>query len=58
MIKKGKNVLYQTAPVMLDTIIEYRFGKTDGSIYNSLLDADLLIIDDLGVECMNSMKIS
>ena len=58
LIKKGKNVLYQTAPVMLDTIIDYRFGKTDGSIYNSLLDVDLLVIDDLGTECMNNMKFS
>ncbi|MBR2743674.1 MAG: ATP-binding protein [Clostridia bacterium] len=58
ILKKGKNVLYQTAPVMLDTIIDYRFGKTDGSIYNSLLDVDLLIIDDLGTECMNNMKFS
>ena len=56
ILKKGKNVLYQTAPVMLDTIIDYRFGKTDNSIYNNLLDVDLLIIDDLGTECMNNMK--
>lgn len=58
LLKRGKNVLYQTSPVMLDTIINYRFGKTDSSIYNSLLDVDLLIIDDLGTECMNNMKFS
>lgn len=58
LMKQGKNVLYQTAPVMLDTIIDYRFGKNDGLIYNSLLDVDLLIIDDLGTESMNSMKFS
>lgn len=58
LLKKGKNVLYQTAPVMLDSVIDYRFGKTDSSIYNNLLDVDLLIIDDLGTECMNSMKFS
>lgn len=58
LVKKGKNVLYQTAPVMLDSIIDYRFGKNDGSIYNSLLDVDLLIIDDLGTESMNNMKFS
>ena len=56
MLKKGKNVLYQTAPVMLDTVINYRFGKDDGTIYKNLLDVDLLIIDDLGTETMNSMK--
>ena len=58
ILQKGKNVLYQTAPAMLDTIINYRFGKEDSSIYNSILDVDLLIIDDLGTECMNSMKFS
>ena len=56
LISRGRNVLYQTSPVMLDTIIDYRFGKTDGAIYNNLLDVDLLIIDDLGTECMNNMK--
>ncbi len=57
LLKKGKNVLYQTAPVMLDSIIDYRFGKTkDSNILDSILNVDLLIIDDLGTECMNSMK--
>lgn len=58
LLKSGKNVMYQTSPVMLDSIIDYRFGKTDGTIYNNLLDVDLLIIDDLGTECMNNMKFS
>ena len=57
LIKQGKNVLYQTAPVMLDTIIDYRFGKTkDSNILESILNVDLLIIDDLGTECINNMK--
>ena len=57
IIKKGKNVLYQTAPVMLDSIIDYRFGKSkDSNILNSILNVDLLIIDDLGTECINNMK--
>lgn len=60
ILKKQKNVLYQTAPVMLDTIIDYRFGKTDTdkNIYDNLLNADLLIIDDLGAESMNQLKFS
>ena len=41
---------------MFDTIIDYRFGKNSSNIYNNLLDVDLLIIDDLGTECMNNMK--
>lgn len=60
ILKKGKTVLYQTAPVMLDTIMDYRFGKESSSkdIYDSLLNVDLLIIDDLGTECINNMKFS
>ena len=60
ILKKGKTVLYQTAPVMLDTIMDYRFGKgnTSKNIYDNLLNVDLLIIDDLGTECINNMKFS
>lgn len=57
LLKKGKTVLYQTAPVMLDTIIDYRFNKNNADlIYDNILNVDLLIIDDLGTESMNSMK--
>lgn len=58
VLKANKTVLYQTAPNMLDTIIDYRFGKANVSkdIYNNILNVDLLIIDDLGTESMNSMK--
>ena len=53
IIKKGKNVLYQ------DSIIDYRFGKSNSTnILASILNVDLLIIDDLGTECMNNMKFS
>lgn len=59
LLKKGKTVLYQTASVMLDTIINYRFGKQNVSkdIYDYLLNVDLLIIDDLGTEGTNNMKL-
>lgn len=58
ILKSGKTVLYQTAPVMLDTIIDCKFGKTDNFIYNQILNADLLIIDDLGTENLNGIKFS
>ena len=29
LLKQGKTVLYQTAPVMLDSILDYRFGKNN-----------------------------
>lgn len=55
LIKKGYTVLYQTAPVMLDTLISKMF-KNDSSFSEHLLNVDLLVIDDLGTETMNSMK--
>lgn len=58
LLKQGKTVLYQTAPVMLDSIMDYRFGKNNQFNYNDLLNVDLLIIDDLGTESLNNMKFS
>lgn len=55
LLKKGKSVLYQTAPVMLDSLITAMF-KNDNSLSDNLLNVDLLVIDDLGTETMNSMK--
>lgn len=59
LLEQGKTVLYQTASVMLDTIIDYRFGKSNVSkdIYDYLLNVDLLIIDDLGTEGSNQLKL-
>jgi len=58
ILKKDKTVLYQTAPVMLDAVIDYRFNKPNAnlSIVDNLLNVDLLIIDDLGTETINSLK--
>ena len=61
LLKKGKTVLYQTAPVLLDTVIEYKLNKQKNykdDILKSVLECDLLIIDDLGSESLNSMKLS
>lgn len=57
-MKKGKTVLYQTAPVMLDSVISDIFSNKNStdSISHNLLNVDLLVIDDLGTETMNSMK--
>lgn len=58
LLKKGKTVLYQSSSTMLDSIIDYKFGKQENSenIYNNILSVDLLIIDDLGTENINSLK--
>lgn len=61
ILKKGKTVLYQTAPVLLESVIDYKMSKTKNvseNIYDSALNTDLLIIDDLGTETLNSMKLS
>lgn len=55
LLEQGYTVLYQTAPVMLDTLISKMF-KNDSSFSENLLNVDLLVIDDLGTETMNSMK--
>lgn len=57
LLDVNKTVLYQTAPNMLDNIISYRFGNANlKNFYSDLLNVDLLIIDDLGTECVNNMK--
>ena len=61
LLKEGKTVLYQTAPVLLENVIDYKMSKQKNlsdNIYKSVLEADLLIIDDLGTESLNSMKLS
>ncbi len=62
LLKKGKTVLYQTAPVLLETIIDSKMNKnknvSNNAFYRDVLDVNLLIIDDLGTECLNSMKLS
>lgn len=62
LIKQGKVVLYQTAPVLLETVIDNKFTKyktnDTNDFYNQVLTADLLIIDDLGTEFQNNLKLS
>ena len=58
LLEKGKTVMYQTAPVMLDSLIADLFAKPENQtgISKNLLSVDLLVIDDLGTENLNSMK--
>ena len=55
LIHSGKTVLYQTAPIMLDKIIDVKFNKKSSNIINEINNVDLLIIDDLGTESKNSV---
>ena len=61
LLKKEKTVLYQTAPVLLESVIDFKMNKqkyNTEDINKSVLEVDLLIIDDLGTETLNSMKLS
>ena len=61
LLKSGKSVVYQTAPVLLESVIDYKknqFKKSSNNFYESILDCDLLILDDLGTETISSMTIS
>lgn len=56
----GKTVLYQTAPVMFDEIIDAKFGKENSKfdLMQNILTTDLLIIDDLGTERTNELYLT
>ena len=59
LLKDGKTVLYQTAPIMFDLIFDEKYGKDGGNsgLEKNILTADLLIIDDLGTEKVSDNKI-
>lgn len=61
LLKNNKTVLYQTSPILLENVIEYKMNKnknTENNILKTALSVDLLIIDDLGTEPINSMTLS
>lgn len=59
-MKKGFTVLYQTAPILMDMVVEAKFAyQKDTELkeqYDKVFEVDLLIIDDLGTENLNNMK--
>jgi DNA replication protein DnaC len=60
ILKKGYTVLYETAPVLMDIIFEYKYNKPESSseTYKNLFNVNLLIIDDLGAENVSNAKFS
>lgn len=60
ILKQGKTVLYQTAPVMFDEINDAKFGRDNSQLdlLENILNVDLLIIDDLGTEKVTDSKIT
>lgn len=59
ILEKGHTVLYQTSQNLLDHIINNRFhSQSSDNFEQTVLDVDLLIIDDLGTESINSIKLA
>ena len=60
VIEKGYNVVYGSAHNLLSEIEKEHFGrlKTDDSPEDNVLNADLLILDDLGAEFSTSFTVS
>ena len=63
LLAKGVTVLYMSAPSLFNTITEYRtkvFRDDNYSDvpYKSIIEADLLIVDDLGTESMTPARYS
>ena len=59
ILKKGYTVLYQTAPILLDSIFEYKYNnklQNSKSLYDNFFKVNLLIIDDLGTENLTAAK--
>ncbi len=56
LIDQGRQVVYQTAYKLFEAIGNYRFAGDDAAKtrYQLLSQCDLLIIDDLGTELMNT----
>lgn len=62
LIQRGFSVVYLTATDMFDVLSESRFGNRDEEEAKDraayILDCDLLIIDDLGTELINTFTAS
>jgi DNA replication protein DnaC len=63
LMDKGRTVLYLTAPQLFNLIKEYRTASWDSPDikdvnYNYIMDTELLIIDDLGIEPVTNSRYS
>ncbi|WP_019139028.1 ATP-binding protein [Peptoniphilus timonensis] len=58
LIKSDVIVIYQTAYEILKTIEDRKFKNIEDDKYNLYFEADLLIVDDLGIEFVNSFTTS
>jgi DNA replication protein DnaC len=60
VLKKGNTVLYLPAPAMFDIIYRSKYkpeaADVENNAYNYILNAELLIIDDIGTESPSAAK--
>lgn len=58
VIERGYGVVYSSAENLLNRLQDEHFGRSGGDTMQSLLNCDLLILDDLGTEFRSSFTIS
>ena len=58
VVKKGVEVVYSSAQDFLRRIEDERFGRSNGDTLGDLLNSQLVIIDDLGVEFASDFNTS
>jgi DNA replication protein DnaC len=61
LLNQGRTVLYLTAPMLFDTITEYKMKafkeyNFNDAKYQSIFSVELLIIDDLGTETLSDAR--
>lgn len=59
ILKEGYTVLYQTAPILLDSIFEYKYNTKSPNakmLYDNFFNVNLLVIDDLGTENLTAAR--
>lgn len=59
LLNRGKTVIYQTSSNLIEIVENHKFNKIEETAFNRenykfLFECDLLIIDDLGTELVNS----
>ena len=61
LLEKGRTVLYQSSPSLFNTINQYNLKFQRGevfedTVYKSIYNVELLIIDDLGTESQTAAR--
>lgn len=57
-VESGYGVIYTSAHNLFNKLEKEKFGRSDGNTEETILDCDLLIIDDLGAEFTTQFTVS